>query len=289
MPQPTIYGSWTVRYSYVTATQVQTCAANVGGFSNTQNAALTFIPAHADPPPITLEPGVWPQWRDLYGPGPHAPNVWHTVEWKHTATVDDWTIDGFLVEGISPDLQAAYEAQETAFPATNMAFYAYGDLNLAFDNDVTVTYGPIRLGTTPGASDLLYYDPATDGLQPWASVVGHVEITALGLQCGPANGAGGVLNSPNGVTFNLDSPWPPTFTFHCSFSVGTTLNTELSLSLPPPDNIVLVQAALPETLLSQGYRVECGTFTPEGAPRPIDSVRDATVAFVTPQEPEDET
>lgn len=285
MAQPIVYGEWTVKYSYVDAQLVETCAANVGGFANTENARLTFVPVASGPPPVAYPAGVWPNWRSFVEPGPHAAVVWHTVQWAHTPTTDDWTIDGVAIAGISPALQAAYNANEAAQPMTNMAFYVLGDKHLAFDNAAVVTFGPIKLGTAPGASDILLYDPAVDGLAPWVTVVGNVSISVDGLQCGPATGPGGILDNPNGVTFDVDVPWPPVpppvpiSTFQVSFSVGVTFPLWQVPTGAPPLDLGTVQGALPETLLQDGFQIELGVYDEFGAPLPSGNVKDATLAF----------
>lgn len=275
-------------FTYTDALQVLGFAASEFPFANTQNSSLGFIVQPYPPPLPPWGVGVWANWRDASVPGPHAPNVWHTVDWSHTPTDDNYTIDGVPIAGISPDMQAAYEAQETGFPATMASFYELGSKFLGFDNTATVSFGPIRLGTTPGGTDILNYDPAVDGLAPWTGVQGNVAIVGGVLQCGPANVPPGLPGDNNGVWLEFPTP-PATFTFKCAFSVGVTSVTRSSPPLPPPDDVILVQAALPETLLPEGYRVEFGVYNGDGTPFAASAERDATLAFTGLDDDDGET
>jgi hypothetical protein len=226
----------------------------------------------------SIPPGWQGTWYDVGMPAGLALNVPHVFKQAHTPLAESTKIDGFTVQ-FNPGLGIGYVAAMAGRQAQHFQLGLYHPAVVV--PDTAAFFDRVKIGSAPGLADYLDWTAATDGMGPFTVIAGAAAINGGRLE----------FPSPIGgqVEFDFVAPWPPVFTFHCSFSVGVTKNARSSAPLPPPDDIVLVQGALPETLLSEGYRIEVGTYTPAGVPRATDSIRDATVAFVTPQEPEDES
>jgi hypothetical protein len=205
-------------------------------------------------------------------PGPVATPIGteHTFTQAHTLAAESSADDGNALT-FNPAPLGGYVA---AMAGRFAEFFHFGLFGGAFGPPYPRAYlDTWKIGSAPGLADYLDWNALNDGFGPLTPLAGGVGLEPPGrvLVGGPSGGM---------VQFDFAAPWPPVlpaWEYPVSFTVGGR-RVALDHFFFAPDELTHAYAVLPDLALSEGCRIEFGTYGMDGLPRVVDSTRDGVLA-----------